>query len=65
MVDSVGRVYENQNMIKIISIFNIEATRLRVIRKPPFSADIVELFQRNQLVAGYNISVKNSVMGAV
>ena len=65
LIDSIGRVYENQNMITMISMFNIEATRLRVMRKPFFLADIVELFQRNQLVAGCDVLVKNGVMGAV
>ena len=35
------------------------------MRKLTFSAEIVELFQRNQLVAEYDMSVKNSVIGVV
>ena len=52
-------------MKTIISIFDIEVTRLRIMRKSPFSVEIVELFQRNQLVAEYDVSVKNSVIGVV
>ena len=52
-------------MKTIISIFDIEVTRPRIMRKLPFLVEIVELFQRNQLVAEYDVSVKNSVIGVV
>ena len=46
-------------------MFSIEVNRLRIMRTPPFSVEIIDLFQRNQLVAKCNASVKNGVIGVV
>ena len=46
-------------------MFSIEVNRLRIIRILTFSVKIVDLFQRNQLVAGCYVSIKNSIIEVV